>query len=45
MIRSYDALNLPQLRDDAERVMKTNFPDSVYFRGGPKKDDPWWKVW
>ncbi|MES2024969.1 MAG: outer membrane protein assembly factor BamD [Pseudomonadota bacterium] len=45
MIKSYDALNLPQLRDDAERVMKTNFPNSVYFSGGPKNDSPWWKLW
>jgi outer membrane protein assembly factor BamD len=45
MVRSYDALNLPDLRDDAERVMKKNFPNSVFFKGGRVKDEPWWKIW
>jgi outer membrane protein assembly factor BamD len=32
------------LRNDAERVMKTNFPDSKYLTG--KADGkPWWKFW
>ena len=38
-------MGLAQLRDDAERVMRTNFPDSVYFRGGPEDDRPWWQLW
>ena len=33
------------LRDDAERVLKKNFPDSVYLKGGPRKDVPWWQIW
>jgi outer membrane protein assembly factor BamD len=45
MMRSYDALGLPELRDDAQRVLKKNFPNSVYFSGGPKKSGPWWKIW
>jgi outer membrane protein assembly factor BamD len=45
MVKAYDAMNLPQLRDDAERVMRKNYPDSVYFSGGPKKSEPWWKFW
>lgn len=45
MMKSYDAMNLPTLRDDAERVLKNNFPDSIYFKGGPKKDKPWWQIW
>jgi outer membrane protein assembly factor BamD len=45
MVRSYDALNLPELRDDADRVLKKNFPNSVFFRGGPVKNEPWWKIW
>jgi outer membrane protein assembly factor BamD len=45
MMRSYDALNLPQLRDDAMRVLKQNYPNSVFFRGGRKDDSPWWKIW
>jgi outer membrane protein assembly factor BamD len=45
LVRSYDALGLPQLRNDAERVMRANYPDSVFFRGGPDRSDPWWKIW
>lgn len=45
MVRSYDELGLPELRDDAERVLKKNYPDSVFFRGGRDKSDPWWKIW
>jgi len=28
MIRAYDALGLPDLRDDAERILRKNFPDN-----------------
>lgn len=28
MIRAYDALGMPDLRDDAERILRKNFPDS-----------------
>ncbi len=45
MVRSYDALNLPDLRDDAARVMKKNFPNSTFFKGTQVKDEPWWKIW
>lgn len=46
MARSYDALGLDVLRDDAERVLKTNYPNSDFFRGGRIKDQkPWWKIW
>lgn len=45
LVKSYDALGMTQLRDDADRVMRTNFPNSVYFSGGPKSDKPWWQLW
>ncbi len=45
IVKSYDALGMAQLRDDAERVMRANFPDSVYYRGGPVSDKPWWQLW
>jgi len=47
MVQSYDALNLPDLRQDAERVMRQNFPNSRYFTGGAPGADtqPWWKLW
>jgi len=46
MAKSYDKLNLPDLRDDALRVLKLNFPKSLYVAGdGPVQDKPWWKLW
>ena len=45
MVKAYDAMGMNDLRDDAERVMKKNFPDSVYLKGGPRKDVPWWQIW
>ena len=46
MVRSYDKLGMDQMRDDTERVLNQNFPDSVYMaRGfkGPAK--PRWHLW
>ncbi|MDN4587673.1 outer membrane protein assembly factor BamD [Xenophilus aerolatus] len=46
MVQSYDALGMTQLRDDAKRVLTTNYPNSEYLVSGFKrKDDPWWKLW
>ena len=45
MVKAYDALGMPTLRDDADRVMHKNFPDSAYFKGGIGKKDPWWMLW
>ena len=46
MVKAYDALGLEELRDDADRVMRKNFPASEYLRpGGGKKTAPWWRIW
>ena len=45
MVKAYHAMGMTALRDDAERVLKKNFPDSVYLKGGPRKDVPWWQIW
>ncbi len=45
MVQAYDKLGMTQLRNDAERVLNKNFPNSIYLRGGPKKDVPWWQIW
>ena len=46
MSRSYDKLDMPELRDDAQRVLKTNFPNSAYLSGdGKKSKGAWWKIW
>lgn len=45
LMKSYDALGMNELRDDADRVLRKNFPNSVYFAGGPKDTRPWWQLW
>jgi outer membrane protein assembly factor BamD len=46
MVQSYDALGMTDLRDDAKRVLTTNYPNSTYLTQGFRaKDDPWWKLW
>lgn len=45
MVKAYDALGLTDLRDDADRVMHKNFPNSGYFKGTSGKKDPWWMLW
>ena len=32
MIQAYDVLGMPELRDDAERILRKNFPDSVQLK-------------
>ncbi len=44
--RSYDQLGLVALRDDVERVLKANFPDSRFLREGLiLRDRSWWALW
>ena len=46
MVRSYDAMGLERLRDDAKRVLDKNFPNSQIIKNnGPVANDPWWKLW
>lgn len=46
VVKSYDALGLVQLRDDAKRVLDKSYPQSVYTTQGFKsKTQPWWKFW
>lgn len=45
MVKAYDAMGLDDLRDDAERVMKKNFPDSKYLGGDAGSKKPWWVIW
>lgn len=45
MVAAYDALGMKDLRDDAERVMRKNFPKSEYFARGLDRTEPWWKLW
>ena len=45
MVKGYDLLGMNDLRDDTERVMRKNFPNSEYFTRGLDRDTPWWKLW
>ncbi|MEO7057220.1 MAG: outer membrane protein assembly factor BamD [Caldimonas sp.] len=46
MAQSYDRLGLTQLRDDATRVLKTNFPNSGTGADGETgRKTPWWQLW
>ncbi len=45
LVKAYDALGMKDLRDDAERVMMKNFPNSPYLKGGAKSSAPWWQIW
>ncbi|MFJ5383330.1 outer membrane protein assembly factor BamD [Cupriavidus sp. CER94] len=45
MVRSYDALGMKDLRDDAARVMERNYPNSDFIKYGQRrKDKSWWEV-
>lgn len=44
--KSYDALGIVQLRDDAKRVLETTYPQSEFLAKGFRAvDSPWWKLW
>ncbi len=45
--QSYDRLQLPELRDAATRVLRTNFPQSRFLSGAGVGSDgkPWWRLW
>ena len=45
MVKAYDALGMTDLRDDAERVLLKNFPNSKYLKGGTGRTTPWWQIW
>jgi outer membrane protein assembly factor BamD len=46
LYKSYDALGLTQLRDDAKRILEKNYPNSELLRTGARViSEPWWKIW
>jgi outer membrane protein assembly factor BamD len=46
LVQSYDKLQLTTLRDDAERVLRKNFPASLYLaQGSAAQGKPWWRIW
>jgi outer membrane protein assembly factor BamD len=46
MIQSYDNLGLKSLRDDTERVLQQNYPNSPILKTGlPTAESQWWQMW
>ncbi len=46
MVKSYEALGMTALRDDSQRVLEKNFPQTPYLvQGFKSSNDPWWKIW
>jgi outer membrane protein assembly factor BamD len=46
MVKSYDALGMSALRDDTQRVLEKNYPQTPYLVQGFKSGNgPWWKIW
>lgn len=46
MIKAYDALGMDELRDDADRVMRKNFPESRFLSDSTGENgEPWWRFW
>ena len=46
LVRSYDALGMPQLRDDSRRVLEKTYPQSQFLTQGAKPDGRrWWQLW
>ncbi|HKX54390.1 MAG TPA: outer membrane protein assembly factor BamD [Nitrosospira sp.] len=46
MVKAYDALGMTDLRDDADRVMRKNFPNSRFLSDSTgATGEPWWKFW
>jgi outer membrane protein assembly factor BamD len=45
LVQAYDKLGMMDLRNDAERVLKTNGPKSKYRTGNAGTSKPWWQIW
>jgi outer membrane protein assembly factor BamD len=45
LVKAYDALGFKDLRDDADRVMRKNFPNSRYLDGNVDDAKSWWRLW
>jgi outer membrane protein assembly factor BamD len=45
MVVACDKLELTDLRDDAQRVLTLNFPDSQYAKGVRTEGKAWYRFW
>jgi outer membrane protein assembly factor BamD len=46
LTQCYDRLELATLRDDADRVLRKNFPNSRFLTEGlAARERAWWQLW
>ena len=46
LVEAYDRMAMPDLRDDAKRVLARNFPDDPLAQQGKnRQSSSWWKFW
>ena len=45
LVTAYDKMEMNDLRDDADRVMRKNFPDSHFYKDGLTRKTAWWHLW
>ena len=46
LAQSYDKMGLTELHDDADRVLRKNFPNSKFLTGGlDRRESAWWQFW
>lgn len=46
LVESYELLDLKDLRDDAARILKRSYPDSLYIQENrDKRKGAWWQFW
>ncbi len=45
LVTAYDKLGMNDLRDDADRVLRQNYPNSRFYTQGLVRKTAWWKLW
>ncbi|KAF4516694.1 hypothetical protein B566_EDAN003444 [Ephemera danica] len=45
LVTAYDKLGMTELRDDADRILRKNFPESRFYTEGLERKIAWWKLW
>jgi outer membrane protein assembly factor BamD len=46
LVEAYDRMGMPELRDDAKKVLAKNFPNDPLAQAGRNRAaQPWWKFW
>ena len=45
MIEAYDRMGMPELRDDAKKVLAKNFPADPMAQANRNRTNPWWRFW